>query len=205
MTSTQLEGKVATGTVTVSPVALLELLSGAATHAGTDKSLPVLNAVAIEGKGEEIIARATDRYRVIEGSVKGEESGSMPLTLIPLAEIKNILALIKSSKHGYVTITREEERVTVRHLDREITFRAYEGTFPPTDHLFPSEDTPRVSVEKIAFNPSFFADYGKIVGKKGAVTVEFTDNNSPMRKPIIIGLAGEKVTWRALLMPMRIA
>jgi DNA polymerase III sliding clamp (beta) subunit (PCNA family) len=42
---------------------LLELLEGVSTHAGRDKSLPVLNSLEIEGGGGQLLARATDRYR----------------------------------------------------------------------------------------------------------------------------------------------
>ena len=199
-----------TASITVANAAMIELLEGVLTHAGKDKSLPLLNTIAIESSGGEVIARATDRYRLIEGRVEqvNDLTGSLPITLIPVDDVKKIITLAKAAKadrYGYVKIEREGERVSARYLDQEIIFRAYDGTFPPTDQLWPAEDTPRVPVEKVSFNPTFFSDYGKIVGKKGAVTVEFTDNNSPMRKPIIIGLTGEKVTWRALLMPMRIA
>jgi DNA polymerase III sliding clamp (beta) subunit (PCNA family) len=53
---------------------------------------------------------------------------------------------------------------------------------------------------EVAFNPAYFADYAKIAGKGNAVRVEFTGD----RKPIIIHLPVTKVTWRALLMPMRV-
>ena len=37
---------------------LLELLEGVSTHAGRDKSLPVLNAVEIEGAGGRLLLRS---------------------------------------------------------------------------------------------------------------------------------------------------
>lgn len=52
----------------------------------------------------------------------------------------------------------------------------------------------------ISFNPTFMADYAKIVGKGKAIKVEFTGEG----KPMVIVLGGDKVEWRALLMPMRV-
>jgi hypothetical protein len=43
------------------------------------------------------------------------------------------------------------------------------------------------------------ADYAKIAGKGQAIKIYFTGNNKPMR----VRITGDKITWRALLMPMR--
>ena len=56
------------------------------------------------------------------------------------------------------------------------------------------------AIETIAFNPAFFADYAKIAGKGVQVSVTFKGE----RMPMVIGLVGDKVEWRALLMPMRV-
>lgn len=204
--SAQLEEKaaIAAGSVAIPTAALLELLEGVVTHAGKDKSLPLLNTILIVSEGDQVMAKATDRYRLIEGKVGQVDSmvGSIPATVIPVDDVKKIIALAKAAKgaYAYMTIYRDGDRVTARYLDQEVSFRSYDGTYPPTDQLWPAEDTPRVPMERLALNPSLFADYGKIVGKSGAVTIEITGD----RKPIIIGLTGNKVTWRALLMPMRI-
>jgi hypothetical protein len=73
-----------------------------------------------------------------------------------------------------------------------------EANYPPSfdDLLNKGEVT---ALDTIAFNPVFFADYAKIVGKGVQVKVTFNGEN----KPITIGLVGDKVEWRALLMPMR--
>lgn len=200
-----LEDKAAktTGTVAIHAGTLLELLEGVITHAGKDKSLPLLNTISIVSEGDQVIAKATDRYRLIEGKVEQVETmaGSLPATVIPVDDAKKIIALAKAAKsiNIFMTIERDGDRVTARYLDQEVSFRAFDGTYPPTDQLWPAEDQPRVALANITLNPSFFADYAKIVGKKGSVTIEFIDE----KKPIIIGLEGNKVTWRALLMPMR--
>jgi hypothetical protein len=80
-----------------------------------------------------------------------------------------------------------------------ITIQLLDDNYPPNfDDLFnKGEVTP---MDKVAFNPVLMADYGKIVGKGNAITVEFKGE----RMPMTIGLKGEKVIWRALLMPMKI-
>jgi hypothetical protein len=43
------------------------------------------------------------------------------------------------------------------------------------------------------------ADYAKIAGKRAAIKVYFTGAGKPMR----VRITGDKIIWRALLMPMR--
>jgi len=59
-----------------------------------------------------------------------------------------------------------------------------------------------MAMPHVSFNPSFFADYGKIAGKRGQVTVRQYGENKAFE--IVLGGDLEKVTWRALLMPMRV-
>lgn len=192
-----------TSTITIKTSALRELLEGVATHAGTDKSLPVLNSVLLlspvlaNGEGK-LIAVATDRYRLIEGESALEGEGNLPATLIQLDDVKKIIAMMKGDKSPStsVTIQRNQDTITVSHLSQALVFQALDGTFPPYVQLFPT-DSP-VPLESVIYNPSLFADYGKIVGKKGAVTITFYGK----KKPMGIDLAGDHVTWRALLMPM---
>jgi len=193
-----------TNTITINTQALRELLEGTSTQAGTDKSLPVLNSILLlspalqDGQGK-LIAVATDRYRLIEGEVTIEGEGILPATLIRLEDVKKVIAMIKADKSPQtsVTLQKQGDTITISHLSQALVFQALDGTFPPYTHLFPT-DSP-IPVEGIIFNPTFFADYGKISGKKGGVRVTFYGE----KKPIGIGLTGDAVTWRALLMPMR--
>jgi hypothetical protein len=43
------------------------------------------------------------------------------------------------------------------------------------------------------------ADYAKIAGKKAGIKIYFTGAGKPMR----VRITGDKIIWRALLMPMR--
>lgn len=190
-----------TDTVTVNTQSLRELLEGAATHAGTDKSLPVLNSLLLRGEKGELTAAATDRYRLIEGIVSLDGEGELSATLFQLDDVKKILSMIKGDKSRAtgVSIQRQGDTLTVSHLSQALVFQALDGTYPPYTHLFPSEDSAPVALESVTYNPTLFADYGKIVGKKGGVTITYYGEKKPMK----IGLAGNAVTWRALLMPMK--
>ena len=177
---------------------LLELLEGVSTHAGRDKSLPTLNAVHIEGAGGDLIAKATDRYRLIQGAVRYSEGGLEP-SLVSLEDIKRIITLCKAHKNNLISITRLGDAISVSSLGDVATFTLLGGTFPPTEELLAKSEGDPVAIEGVAFNPALMADYAKIAGKGAAIKVYFTGEGKPMR----VRITGDKIIWRALLMPMR--
>jgi DNA polymerase III sliding clamp (beta) subunit (PCNA family) len=177
---------------------LLELLEGVSTHAGRDKSLPTLNAVEIEGGGGLLVARATDRYRLIEGGARALD-GSLDKALISLEDIKRIIALTKAHKAHRVGLTRIANALTVSALGDSLTVTLLEGKFPPTAHLFDKSEGEPSAIEGVAFNPALMADYAKIAGKGAAIKLYFTGEGKPMR----VRITSDTITWRALLMPMR--
>jgi DNA polymerase III sliding clamp (beta) subunit (PCNA family) len=177
---------------------LLELLEGVSSHAGRDKSLPTLNAVEVEGGGGLLVARATDRYRLIEGGARALE-GSLDKALISLEDIKRIITLSKAHKSNLVSITRLGNSLTVSSLGDSLSVTLLGGTFPPTADLFAKSEGEPSPVEGVAFNPAFMADYGKIAGKGAAIKIYFTGEGKPMR----VRITSDTINWRALLMPMR--
>ena len=177
---------------------LRELLEGAITHTHKDKDLPALNAVMLEGEGGYLTARATDRYRLIVGKIEVME-GELSPSLVSLTDIKRIVALAKEGKiSNKVTFNRIGDLLTVSAGGNSLTLTIVEASYPPSfDDLLNKGEVS--ALDTIAFNPSYFSDYAKIVGKGVQVKVTFKGEN----KPITIGLVGDKVEWRALLMPMR--
>jgi DNA polymerase III sliding clamp (beta) subunit (PCNA family) len=158
----------------------------------------VLNSVEIEGEGGLFIARATDRYRLIEGST-GSLDGSLDKALVSLEDIKRIITLCKAHKAHRIGLTRIGNALTVSALGDSVTFTLREGTFPPTSELFIKSEGEPVAVEGVAFNPALMADYAKIAGKGEGIKLYFTGEGKPMR----VKITGDKILWRALLMPMR--
>ena len=193
------ESKILTDTVELENSSLVELLEGASTHASKDKSLYALNSVQLEGAGAGyLVARATDRFRLIEGKIE-TEYGTLSKSLISLSDVKRVIELAKSNKLSKVTLNRIGDLLTVSVSGSSITVQLLDANYPATfdDLLNKSEREP---LGEIAFNPALFADYAKIAGKGNAVRVEFMGKG----KPMIIHLPVTKVEWRALLMPMRV-
>lgn len=191
--------EIATDSVTVGAGDLLELLEGVSTHADRGKNcLPALSSVEIWGEGGRLSARATDRYRAIVGEIEGEGEGLTP-SLIILSDAKRIISLAKSSNLSRITLTRISNLLTVSANGNAITIQLFKVNYPPSFNSLFEKGEPS-PMEMIAINPAYMADYAKIVGKGNAVRLEFRGAGMPVH----IGLAGEAVTWRALLMPMRI-
>ena len=206
MTTTQLNERVkegeresASNSVEVSAVALIELLEGTITHADKGKNaLRALNSVQLLGGAGHLIARATDRYRLIEGKIEGE--GHLDHTLIALDDIKRVIEVAKANKIARVTLNRIGDLLTVSTNGSSLTLTALGENYPNSfGDLFAKGEVS--AIETIAFNPAYFADYAKIVGKGVQVSVTFKGE----RMPMVIGLVGDKVEWRALLMPMRLS
>lgn len=179
---------------------LLTLLEGVSSHASKDKSFPTLNAVQLESEGGALIARATDRYRLIEGTLKSLD-GRLDKSLVSLEDIKRIITLCKAHKANRVQLSRIGNTLTISSLGDAITFSLLEGNYPPMEELLLKSEGEPVAVEGMAFNPAFMADYAKIAGKGAAIKVYFTGEGKPMR----VRITGDAITWRALLMPMRYA
>jgi DNA polymerase III sliding clamp (beta) subunit (PCNA family) len=200
MTSAIQESKKATDTISVKATVLRELLEGVSLCAHKSSDLPSINAVTIEAGEGKIIARATDRYRLIKGEVEGE--GEISPSLIFLADIKRVITLIKDEKgEREVELHRLGDYLNISYNSNNLTILLCSGTFPPSDHLFPDISTPS-PIGEVMLNPALLADYGKIAGKKEGIKLIF----SGAGKPITIQLPENKnIKWSALIMPMRIS
>ena len=195
---TMKETNLVTNTLSVSAIALLELLEGSITHADKGKSaLHALNSVQLLGGAGGLIARATDRYRLIEGKIEGE--GHIDHTLIALDDVKRVIELVKSNKVALVTLNRIGDLLTLSANGSAITLNVLGANFPNSFADLFAKASESVTTDKANFNPAYFADYAKIAGKGNAVSVTFTGEG----KPMVIGVKGNKVEWKALLMPMR--
>lgn len=177
---------------------LLELLEGVSSHASKDKALPAFNAVQLEGEGGAFIARATDRYRLIEGTLRALD-GRLDASLVSLEDIKRLITLCKAHKANRVQLARVADTLTVSSLGDSLTVTVSEDRYPPFEELFAKVEGEPVATDSVAFNPAFMADYAKITGKGAPIKLYFTGENKPMR----VRITGDKITWRALLMPMR--
>jgi DNA polymerase III sliding clamp (beta) subunit (PCNA family) len=193
------ESNLVMNNITIGSFELLELLEGAITHADKGKNaLRALNSVQLLGGAGHLVARATDRYRLIEGKIEGE--GHLDHTLIALDDIKRVIEVAKANKLARVTLNRIGDLLTVSTNGNSITLTVLDANYPNTFNDLLNQSN-RASFYEVSFNPAFFADYAKIAGKGNPVRVEFVGDN----KPIIIHLPVSKVVWKALLMPMRVS
>jgi DNA polymerase III sliding clamp (beta) subunit (PCNA family) len=188
-----------TNSISVQGLTLLELLEGASTHADKGKSaLHALNSVQLLGGAGSLIARGTDRYRLIEGKIEGE--GHLDHSLISLDDIKRVMETIKSNKLARVTLTRIGDLLTVSLAGSSLTLNILSANYPNSfGDLFAKSEGEPIAVDGVAFNPALMADYAKIAGKRNAIKVYFNGENKPMR----VRITSDTISWRALLMPMK--
>ena len=179
------------------------LLSGALTHAGKDESLPRLFGVYLSRENGKVKAIATDRYRLIVGEIESEGEGESIPVRLAYADAKSLISTLSKEKRGRVELTLAGDILSVKVGASSLTFTTYADELPPYAHLFPVEGVEPLAMPHVSFNPSFFADYGKIAGKRAQVIVRQYGENKPFE--IVLNGDLEKVTWKALLMPMRVS
>jgi DNA polymerase III sliding clamp (beta) subunit (PCNA family) len=180
---------------------LYDLLTGAALMAAKDKSLSSINGVYISAAEGKLYAKATDRYRLIIGSV--EYSGELPESLIPLDQIKRITDLLKAhNKPGStglpVTLSITDTYLTVDLLGSLLKVSLADGKLPSVDAIV--NITP-VATSQISVNAKYLADFAKVPAVKShQIKLLFQGDN----KPVNVEILHDSINWMALLMPMRV-
>jgi DNA polymerase III sliding clamp (beta) subunit (PCNA family) len=183
---------------------LYDLLTGAALMADRDKSRPSINGVYISAADGKLYAKATDRYRLIIGSV--DYSGELPESLIPLDQIKRITDLLKPhntttmqrSSSLPVTLSVADTYLTVDLLGSTLKISLADGKFPPVDAIV--NITP-VATSGISVNAKYLADFAKVPAVKShQIKLLFQGDN----KPVNVEILHDSINWMALLMPMRV-
>lgn len=185
---------------TVEASSFRDLIAGALTHAGKDETLSRLHGVYLGREEGRVIAIATDRYRLIEGKIESEGEGESKPIRLSYGDAKALAsALGKPKRWEKATVTLAGDIVSVTVSGSTYTYTAHLDELPPYRHLFEVSGDP-VAFPAFSINPSFFADYGKIIGKSAGVIVRQWGEN----KPYHIEIKGTPVEWRAMLMPVRV-
>ena len=184
----------------------MELLTGAAIHAHAKSDLIALNAVKLSTIGGSLVAEATDRYRLVRGTIESyiveNESGTLDDTLLSLADIKQAIQFCKGliGKQA-VTLTRSGDILSLSCGGNLITLSVLDNAFPPFNDLL-APVTP-AALTDLFFNPKYFGDIAKLCGKdkgKHGVKVTFGANAN---KAYSFKVKGDLVEWHGLVMPMR--
>lgn len=194
-----------TNTLTVNAAILDNLLAGAILATDKDKSITALNCVMLEVKDQKLIAAATDRYRIHEGRAIMPET-QFSRVLITRDDVTKIRSFLKdkikqrSPGLGDITLTVDEnDLVTVSDIfHNSVTCRGQLATFPPYEHLIPTEFN---ATDMIGINPSFLADLAKIPGVNKSSPMILKLNG--VNKPLLAEVSGD-VSWRVLVMPMKV-
>ena len=180
---------------------LAELLTGAATHASTDKSLSVLNGVMLNATGGHMIAKATDRYRLIEGNLTSGVTGELFSTFISLDDIKKLISFAKENKNMPITLSKVNDLLSVSVLGNSITIRTdlTGGNFPDFSKF---TGKPKVieRQDSLTINPTYFADLAKIAGKGKSVTIYL---GAQALKPVYCEINSDPISWISVIMPMK--
>jgi DNA polymerase III sliding clamp (beta) subunit (PCNA family) len=187
---------------TIEAKALHALLSGALTHAHKGDDLPRLNGVYLSREEGRIVARATDRYRLIVGSIESEGEGESTPIRLSYDDAKALISTLSKEKRGKVELTLAGDLVSVVVGGSTLTYTAHADEFPPHAHLFPNETMKPIDFPYVSFNPIFFADYGKIAGKKAQVIIR--QYQADRAYEVILEGDLQGVEWKALLMPMKV-
>ena len=188
-------------TLTINTSELADLLNGASVAMDKGKeAISRLGSVYLSASGGKVIAKASDRYRLIVGESELAGESELGECQIRANDVKNILATIKANKVARdITLTRAGDSLSVAIGGTSLSVYLGGDTFPPYEHLLAGESVP---VAGISFNATYMADFGKVPcsHKGGQLVVEFLGE----RKPIKVAIPHDKITWTALLMPMRV-
>jgi DNA polymerase III sliding clamp (beta) subunit (PCNA family) len=200
--------------ITLDANAAKDLFTGAAIAADSDKARPSLNSIALSAADGELRIVATDRYRLIAGSMAyADNDAILDQIMIPLDGAKRIISTLKDlPKRLHVkptlTLTRAGDILTAaisagpdNSSTITISLNARgETTFPPYEHLFPTDS---VAMDGISFNPALLADFAKVPNNlaKGSQLIVTLHGD---KKPVSVKIPHDLIQWRGLLMPMRV-
>ena len=187
-------------TVTVKAGTLYDLIIGATIAADSSRDANArLAAVYLTAEGGKLTAAATDRYRLIAGTIE-LEGGELSHSAITLHDIKRLTALIKPyAKISGATVTIEKDGYTLTiTLDgNSLTIQCPDYQLPDYAHMLSDDYSP---VSSMSLNLNLLASFAKVPHDiKQPTILGFTGEG----KPLQIKLAHDLIKWEALLMPMR--
>jgi DNA polymerase-3 subunit beta len=113
--------------------------------ASSDDTRPVLTGVYFHVVGGQIVAVATDSYRLAENRLaKTKESGNF---LVPATAAQDLLRIISDSDKE-ITITHDEQQVSFSVGDVVLVARLIEGNYPDYVKLIPTKFTSVASLKR---------------------------------------------------------
>lgn len=194
-------------TIILTGATLSDLATGTALFAASNDH-SVMDCVELSLDAYGLTARASDRYRAIVGHVAAKGHSDVTGDAITvLIDAKWLLATAKANKSALaVTLELTERLVSVSTPTGGQSRETMEGYFPGIEKLF-TQYREAAATEYVAFNPSFLADIAKIPAK---LSQRKSSGAAPIRlelrgtnKPAFFTIEHATVSWKGLLMPVR--
>lgn len=205
----------ATFTVTVQD--FLRTVSNAALFAGTDETLPVLNAVRLEISEPDqnaevtLTAVATDRYSIGMDTCKAVGVTAAAPLLIRLQDVKSLVKACKNvptrSRPSTFVVAWVEDDSRVRFdiaYDNSVTVRQQDGEFPKYRSLIPDQSAYDAAdgVHRVGLNPVYLARFALVDGGTGKSRPTMVMDWMTATKPAKVQLGD---TFTGLIMPVRLS
>lgn len=208
---------------------LRDLLAGTALAATRDLTLPVLHTVHLRwdvptsDRRATLVAEATDRYRMHEGSVDVDaaEGASAGEALVDLRDVKALVRALPKAPSRRSTVPPSLATLLVDDVALDVSvdgtadggerFRLplVAAEFPRVSSLWLANDR-RGAVDAVTFTPRFVGDLAKIpVGPGGYWRWSFTyDRFDQIGLTVATpapGCGHDVIAWRCAVMPVRLA
>lgn len=207
-----------TTTETVAPhvefpaAALRDALAACLLSAGKDKTLPILMAIKVERRGDELVVTSTDRYRLTRVAItlstdleqRGDETWAV---LVSGDDAKRWVATLKDEARGFgrapAWLTIEGDDVTLGTYSGMSKVRGVEGDYPRVDSIIPETASKGAGLPSIAFNPKYMIDLCKMPGrgKNAPVVMDFQERASA---PMVSRWNDGDVSYVHVIMPVRV-
>jgi DNA polymerase-3 subunit beta len=135
-------------TWTIPAIDLKKALSQVVFAASSDDARPVLTGVYFNNNGTEVVAVATDSYRLAEHKLG---KSKQPVNFLVPASAANDLLRIIGDGTGDVQIIHDDQQVSFKVNDASLVARLIEGNYPDYRKLIPAKFATVVKLKKSDF------------------------------------------------------
>lgn len=136
-------------TVTVPAAVLKEALGQVVIAASNDEARPVLTGIYLHTFEGDLYMAATDSYRLAEKKLM--PCDQEVALLVPVSAMQDVLRII-GDVEGDVTITSDDQQVSIHAGDVELVARLIEGNYPDYRKLIPSEFSTNATLKRADLN-----------------------------------------------------